>query len=417
MSETASNTAQTLRQRMLSRRQFLDSSARNAAGVAAIGVVGMSQPSAASDPESPVRVGVIGIRNQGRLLARTFASLNDVSVTHLCDVDRNLILAADKAVREEQGSGSEWTDDYRRLLDDARLDAVVIATPDHWHETMARDALAAGKHVYLETPITHTPDEARALLAAHRDSRSVVQCGLAHRSAAHFQSAIEYLRSGDLGDVKLAKAWTTHRRRSIGTSNETEPPQGVEYSAWLGPAGPQPFRPNRFHYHWRWFWDFGSGELGNWGVQLLDVAAWGLDVAAPRRVSSVGGKLYFHDEQETPDTQQVLYDFGEKTITWEHRQWSNHANEGRSAGVAFYGENGTLIVDRGGWKVYGRKDGRSCEGRDATAEHCRNFADAVRGLEAPAAGLEAGYRATQLCHLGNHAHCEGREIVVDEWNA
>lgn len=413
---TDSHNAEKLRRRMLSRRQFLDAGARNAAGVAAMGVGVVGLTSSASESEvSPLRVAVVGIRNQGKQLARAFAALPGCRVSHLCDIDRNLFPTIASAIAQEQGAEPRLVDDYRRLLDDDDLDAVVVATPDHWHFPIAADALAAGKHLSLETPVTHTLDESLKLLQLSESVPDrIVQCGLSHRSSAHFQSAIAFLQSGELGPVRLAKAWTTHRRRSIGTSLETPVPEGVDYATWLGPVGERPFHANRFHYHWRWFWEFGSGELGNWGVPLLDVARWGLGVETPSRVSSVGGKFHFDDEQETPDTQQVLYDFGNATITWEHRQWSHHGNEGRSAGVAFYGERGTLIVDRGGWKIYGLKDGPSQEGRDDLSAHCANFLHAIRTQTPPVADLTAGHLASQLCHLGNQAHREGREVVVRE---
>jgi len=294
--------------------------------------------------------------------------------------------------------------DYRKLIESPQVDAVVVATPDHQHFPMALHALETGKPLYLEVPVTHSPEESEVLLDLQTKSRVLIQTGLTHRSGPHFLSAIQYLRSGQLGRVYLAKAWATHRRQSIARQTDSTPPAEVDYPAWLGPDRQLAYRSNRFHYHWRWHWDLGAGELGNWGVHLLDLASWGLEVKRPARVISTGGKFAFDDDQQTPDTQQVCFEFGHCAIQWEHRQWSPHANEGRSSGVAFYGEQGTLILDRGGWKVYGKKKGASCAGTDATSAHCRNFLDAIRGKSVLAADLSTGLTASNLCHAGNAAY-------------
>lgn len=405
-----------LKRRFLSRRQFLDSSARNAAGMAAAGVGAMSlsdSVSGASVSET-VRLGIVGLRNRGLVLAETFDSLSRARIEAVCDIDSHQFAPALAKLSRQTAPRVE--SDFRRLLDRSEIDAIVVAAPDHWHFEMAQAVLEAGKDLYLEVPLTHTIEQAQQLLKLRNEfPERIVQAGLTQRSATHFQTAIEYLHSGQLGKVHLAKAWATHRRRSIGRSKETQVPEGIDYAAWLGPAGEQPFRTNRFHHHWRWCWEFGSGELGNWGVHLLDVAGWGLGVELPQRVSSVGGMFHFDDDQETPDTQQVMYDFADKTITWEHRQWTPHANEGRSAGVAFYGDKGTLIIDRGGWKIYGQKDGASRDGRDATTEHCQNFLACVGSRQTPNASLETASASSLLCHLGNAAHRANREISVDEF--
>lgn len=394
-----------LRNRLLSRREFLDSSARNAAGVAALGV-GVSGLPAAAESGRPelIRLGVIGLRNRGSELAQTFAALPGTEISAICDVDRRLFQPLTQALTSLGSREPLPVRDYRELIEHPEVDAVVVATPDHQHFPMAVQVLQAKKPLYLEVPVTHTSAEAEQLLGLQSASGVLVQTGLTHRSGAHFLSAIQYLRSGQLGHVHLAKAWATHRRQSIGRRSETSPPEEVDYAAWLGPARELHFRPNRFHYHWRWHWDLGAGELGNWGVHLLDLASWGLDVKHPTRVISTGGKFAFDDDQQTPDTQQVCYDFGHCAIQWEHRQWSPHANEGRSSGVAFYGEQGTLILDRGGWKVYGMKNGDSRSGADATPAHCRNFLDAIRGTSILAADLSTGLVASSLCHAGNTAY-------------
>lgn len=385
----------------------------NAAGMAA-GVVGWTGVAAASaDPTERVRIGVIGIRNQGKVLASRLAGLADVEVTSLCDVDASLLPIAGRAVEAVQGKLPRYESDFRRLLDDRSVDAVVIATPDHWHALMTIRACQAGKDVYVEKPVSHALAEGPAMQAAARQAGRIVQSGLQQRSGSHFQSAIDYVHRGNLGAVHLAKAWTVHQRKSIGVRQDGSPPDGVDYDLWLGPAALRPFNPNRFHYNWHWFWDYGTGELGNWGVHLLDVARWGLNVGYPAHVAATGGKHYFQDDQQTPDTLHVNYAYPDCTITWEHRLWSSHGQEGRSAACAFYGDRGTLIVDRGGWKVYGQRESLTAPPGELLPAHLRNFIDCVKTRQPPACDLETGVISSALCHLGGIAYRVGRTVTVD----
>jgi predicted dehydrogenase len=396
----------------LNRRQFLGRSAKNAAGVAA-GVVGLSASVARGDRSSDVRVGIIGVRNQGRTLAQRLAQMADVEVAALCDVDMSLVPAAMKAV-DAQTKTPRWEADFRRILDDETIDAVVIATPDHWHALMAIMACQAGKDVYVEQPVSHTIEEGTLLLSAARKYERVVQSGLQQRSGAHFQSAIETVQSGQLGHVRLAKAWVSNARKPLPKRRDEAVPQGVNYDLWLGPASEQAFNSNRFHYHWHWFWDFGTGELGNWGVHLLDIARWGLKLDLPSRVCASGGQYVFQGQQETPDTLMVQFDYPEHTISWEHRLWSNHGNEGRGSGVSFHGEKGTLVVDRSGWKVYDSKEPLTSDTSDQLGAHLENFIDCIRTRQRPNADIEIGHTSTTMCHLGNIAFRVGHEIRFDQ---
>ncbi len=398
----------------INRRGFLGASAANAAGMAAAGVVGWTGVAAAKSVASErLAIGVVGIRSQGKVLAEALAGLADVDVTMLCDIDEGLLPQAARGVEALQGQAPRLATDFRRLLDDPSLDAIVIATPDHWHAPMTILACQAGKDVYVEKPVSHSLAEGPAMIAAAQSSQRVVAAGLQQRSGAHFRSAIEYIASGKLGSVHLAKAWTVHQRKSIGFKKNVAPPAGVNYDLWLGPAPARPFNPNRFHYNWHWFWDYGTGELGNWGAHLLDVARWGLGVDFPTHVSAAGGKYHFHDDQETPDTLLVNYTYSGKTITWEHRLWSPHGLEGRSAAVAFCGERGTLIVDRGGWKVYGQKESIAAGPSELLEPHLQNFVDCVKTRSEPACSLETGHISSALCHLGNIAYRLGRSLRVN----
>lgn len=392
------------------RRQFLGRSAQQAAGVAA-GMVGLSTAVAAStSPAERVRIGVIGLRNQGKLLASAFSGFPDVEIAALCDVDPQQFTPVLKSLTVSQAAAPRCESDFRRLLDDSSLDAVIVAAPDHWHAWMTAMACQAGKDVYLESPATHIHGEAQVMLDVAHASRRIIQVGLQQRSGAHFRSAVDAVRSGRLGTVRLARAWIVHRRKSIGYKLNTEPPEGTDYRQWLGPAADRPFNPNRFHFNWRWFWDYGGGELAHWGIHLLDVARWGLQVELPQRISAVGGKHAFDDAQETPDVLSVQYDFGGPTILWEHRLWSGHGLENRSSGVAFYGSQGTLIVDRGGWKIYDAAESATADGGDLLTPHVRNFLDGVKSRETPVADLATGITSSTLAHLGNASYRLGREI-------
>jgi predicted dehydrogenase len=401
----------------LNRRQFLGNSARNAAGMAA-GVVGLGTAGAlaasSSSPSERVRIGVIGVRAQGRDLAAALAALPDVEIAALCDVDGAVLEAARGIVAEASGGRApEIASDYRRLLDRRNVDAVVIATPDHWHAAMCIEACQSGKDVYVEAPVSHRIEEGARMVAAARESGRVVQSGLQQRSGAHFRAAVELVKSGEIGHVRVAKAWVVHRRKPIGRKADVSPPERVDYDRWLGPAPGRKFNPNRFHHNWQCFWDYGSGELGAWGVHLLDLARWGMGVGLPLRVAATGGTHYLIDDRETPDTLCVQYSYPRASIVWEHRQWSSHGIEGRSAAVAFYGDNGTLIVDRGGWKVYGRRDGMAQDASECVIAHLQDFVDAVRARRTPQADIEVGHLSATLCHLGNIAYRVGREVAFD----
>jgi predicted dehydrogenase len=398
----------------LNRRQFLGSSAANAAGMAA-GMVGLAGATAVakSSPGERVSLGVIGIRGQGKFLASSMAKFADADVVAVCDIDESLLPIASKAIESNQGRAPRTEQDFRRLLDDPSIDAVVIAAPDHWHALMTIMACQAGKDVYVEKPISHNIIEGERMIAAARKYQRVVQAGIHQRSGSHFQSAVEFVRSGKLGQVNLAKAWTIHKRKPIGFKHDAPTPVGVDYEMWLGPAPKRAFNPNRFHYNWHWFWDYGTGEMGNWGVHMLDIARWGLDVELPTRVSASGGKYYFNDDQQTPDTHLVQYDFSDKRITWEHRLWSSHGTEGRSAAAAFYGDQGTLVVDRSGWKVYDLKNPITSDSSEQAHTHHRNFIDCIKSRQTPTSDIEIGHLTSAMCHLGNISYRLGREITFN----
>ncbi|HET6425984.1 MAG TPA: Gfo/Idh/MocA family oxidoreductase [Planctomycetaceae bacterium] len=398
-------------EREFSRRQFLGRSACQAATVAA-GMATLAP--AAQDGVQRVRLGIIGVRNRGRDLAGVFAANPRAEVRALCDVDPGVIGGAVSAVTAAGGPVPDVESDFRRLLDRTDLDAVVIATPDHWHASMTTQACAAGKDVYVEAPATWCLGEGLIPLAAAQRSHRIVQCGIQERSSDHVQSAVEYLRTGQLGNVRFARAWVVHRRKPIPPKSNATTPLGVDYASWLGPAVARPFNLNRYHFNWRWFWDYGGGELAHWGTHWLDIARWALDVEWPQRVSASGTIAGANDSAETPDTLTAQFVYPQATLVWEHRLSSGYGVEGRSTGVAFHGERGVLVLDRGGWRIYDGEPASSTGSASAMQQqHVDNFLTSVLTRQQPACDLWQGVVSAGLAHLGNIAYRVGREIQYD----
>ena len=359
-----------------------------------------------------MRLAVIGVRGRGTDLAEGFARHEGAEVVALCDVDDAAFARPVGLVETISGKAPRIEKDFRRLLDDKQIDAVAIATPDHWHALLAVMACQAGKDVYVEKPASHNVVEGRKMVEAARKYGRIVQVGTQRRSASYVRDAIGHVHSGAIGKVGLARAWILRKREPIGHGKVGPVPAGVDYEMWQGPAPDRPFMANRFHYNWHWFWDWGTGELGNNGIHGVDVCRWGLKVDAPIAVSSGGGKYIFDDDQDVPDTQVVTWDFPGASIVWEHRMWSGRDLEGSGFGMAFYGERGTVLIDDKGWRA---EDGEKAGGppTDAQEAHLSNFLACIRSREAPNAEVETGHLSTRLCHLGNIAHRVGRRLRFD----
>ena len=366
-------------------------------------------------PSERVRVGVIGLRSRGTDHARMFAGNPEAEVVAVCDVDDSMFARPVKAVESKTGKAPLAVKDFRRLLDDKTIDAVTIATPDHWHALMTVMACQAGKDVYVEKPASHNVVEGRRMVEAARKYKRVVQLGTQRRSTPFVEEGIAQLRSGTIGKVGMARAWIHQKRVNIGRGKPGPVPAGVDYDLWQGPAPERPFYANRFHYNWHWFWHWGTGELGNNGIHAVDVARWGLGVDAPLAVSAGGGKYLFDDDQEVPDTQIVTWEFPTACLVWEHRMWSAHPTEGSGFGTAFYGDKGTLIIDEKQWRIEegGGKVTRGKPGGEGQARHVQNFLDCVKQRSTPAADIETGHLSTRLCHLGNIAFRLGRKLSFD----
>jgi predicted dehydrogenase len=389
------------------RREFLGSSARHAAGVAA-GVVGLQ---AAAGDQAPIRVGCIGLGQQGRQWLKLLAERSDVCIVGLCDVDPRQISEALRLLPQAGHSDLLIASEHERLLERSEIEALIVATPAHWHYPLALEACAAGKDLLLEQPIGLNIAEGQAVEAAARETGRIVQTGLPQRSGSHFRSAVELIQRGELGKVIQAKGWATHKRRSLGRSIPSVPPVGVDYARWLGRAPQRPFQVSRFHQDWPYYWDYGLGELGLWGVQQLDVIRWALQLEDPLRVAAIGSQRVLGDDRETPETLQVLFEFEDVAVEWEHRQWSPRGIEGRTTGVAFYGTAGTLILDRSGWKVYDRQESLTADASELYRPHLDQFLRAVRTRELPNADIGIGRCSLELCHWA-HAAYQRREQLT-----
>jgi predicted dehydrogenase len=392
----------------LDRRTFLMSSA----ALAAAGVA------RAVPPSERIHVAVVGMRGQGGSLLRTFAAQKDVAITHLCDLDPK-VLEQRAGELEKAGLGKpKLHKDYRAILEDKEVHAVVLGTPDHWHAIPTVNACAAGKDVYVEKPDGHNILEGRTMVAAARKHERMVQLGTQSRSAPFLKDAARFVADGGIGKAIFAKAWETAKQAPIPRVADSEPPAGVDYDLWLGPAPKRAFNKYRFHGHWRWFFDYGSGDLGNDGVHRLDYARWVLGVTEhPTAVSAAGGKFYFDDAQEWPDTLMVTYEYPGKVLQYEMRIWSEPRLHDQGEGAAIYGDKGWVLVNNSSWKAFDGDGKVIGEGGDKVAlgAHARNFLDAVKSRKREDLNQEIaqGHVSSVLCHAGNIAWRTGKKLRFD----
>jgi predicted dehydrogenase len=392
----------------LNRRDFLKTSAATAAGLSALTAAG-----AADKPNERIVVAVMGLRGRGKDHVQAFSNFPDSEIAYLIDPDENMVPAAMKIVTNNQKKEPKIEKDVRKALEDKSVTALSVAAPDHWHALATIWGCQAGKHVYVEKPVSHNIVEGRRMVEAARKHNRVVQAGMQRRSADHFASAREFLRAGKLGKVPFVQTYIGGHRKSIGHKEDSAVPQGVDYNLWLGPAPERTFNPNRFHYNWHWNWDYGSGEIGNNGIHVLDIARFLLDLDAPLRITSGGGKYFYDDDQQTPDTMVTTFDFPHTNLTWEHRIWSPTNFEGDPASIILFGEKGTMVFDRKGWHIL-NGDEASDKYVNMEGPHYRNFLDCVKDGKRPNADIEEGHKSTRLCHLGNIALRVGRVLHFDD---
>jgi len=335
------------------RRSFIRTAAVAAAGtiitpeVFSIGKPGIS-------PADKIRVALIGGNSMGWNDLDSFLKNKEVECVALCDVDRNVLNKRTDDVVKLRGTKPRLYVDYRKMLESKDIDVVIIGTPDHWHCLMLVDSLESGKHVYVEKPIGNSIAEINIMQKAVRKHGKMVQVGQWQRSQPHFVDAINFLRSGKLGRIRVCKAWSfVDWKGAVPKVPDSPVPEGVDYDRWLGPAPKRPFNKNRFHFTWRWYWEYAGGLMTDWGVHLIDYILYGMNRAIPKSVMAVGGKYAFpDDDMVTPDTMTAVYDFNDFMMIWEHTIGIGLGNWKRPHGMAYTGENGTLVLDRQGWKYF-----------------------------------------------------------------
>jgi predicted dehydrogenase len=376
-----------------------------------------------ADANSSLNMALIGCGGRGSYLKDLFNQQDGVQVTHVCDADQKRLAAAAGAVDGRQITAVK---DMRRILDDKNVDGVIVATPDHWHAPASILACEAGKHVYVEKPCSHNVREGRLLVEAAERNKVVVQHGTQVRSTSTMIEAIQMLRDGVIGDVLVSKAWNIQRRGEIGRQQPSSPPAELDYDLWVGPATMVPYQQNRVHHGWHWWYHFGTGDMGNDGVHDVEYARWGLGVTThPVRVSAAGGKFFFDDDQEFPDTQQVAFQYPAsgpterpRMLVYEQRLWSTNYPYNVDSGVEFYGTDGQMFLSRRGKvQILGGRNKKIEEDlprveQDAPA-HVRDFLGAIRESRKSNADIGIGHLTTSLCHLGNVATRLGRGFQFD----
>ena len=394
----------------IDRRKFLGNSA---AGSAAVGLgLSAARANGSESPNEKIIVGIMGLR-RGRRLASLFAEQPNVEIRYVCDVDSLRAEVCAEDISSADGKKPQAITDFRRILDDKQVDALVCAAPNHWHAPATIFGCSADKHVYVEKPCSHNPYEGELMVQAARKYNRAVQVGTQRRSSEGIRHAIAKLHEGVIGRVYLVRCWYDSTRGSIGLGKLVNVPPHIDYDLWQGPAPRRPYRDNVVHYKWHWRWHWGNGELGNNGVHSLDLARWGMNVDFPIRVTSSGGRYHFEDDQETPDTHTVCYEFeGRRSITWQGMSCNKHG----SGFVTFYGDQGSLeLSGNGSHTTFDRSD-KKIEEVDGVShgltEHITNFLQAIREnkpLELSAKVLD-GHKSALLCHLGNIAHRTGRAL-------
>ncbi len=422
---------------MMNRRQLVRS------GVALAAASGAQLQADKTRPGANDRIGValIGCGGMGSMNLKDFQTFPEVEIVALCDADQNQIA---KALSLVSGKPPRTERDYRRVLASRDVDVVIIATPDHWHALMCVEACQAGKDVYVEKPIATSPREARLMVQAARKHNRVVQVGIQQRSGSHFQRAVELVKTGAIGKVVYAEAWNHGRSPSqgIGRVAPTAPPAGLDWDMWLGPAPAVPYRKNIHPVAWRLFYDYGGGNLADWGVHLLDIIQWAIQADTPLSVHTSGGKYWTDDDRNTPDTLNAVYEYPGVMVNYTHMTHCNYGRSGRFYGILFHGSDAALLLDRSGYEILpvatkhvdpagemfrGAFDdmigtgtyfvGARAPERGATSlqhvPHIGDFLSCVRSRKRPAGDIEIGFNATLPCLLGNISYRVQQKVIWD----
>ena len=374
-----------------------------------------------------INVGVIGINGMGWSDLQAALTVPGVNLVAVCDIDKKVI---DRRLGELEKKKIDATKvkvyaDYRKLLDQKDIDVVIIGTPDHWHALQMIHACQAGKHVYVEKPVGNSIVECNAMVAAKNYYNKVVQVGQWQRSQQHFKDAVDFLNTGQLGNIRTVKVWCYQGWMKPGpVVPDSNPPEGVDYTSWLGPAKIRPFNASRFHFNFRWFWDYAGGLMTDWGVHLLDFALLGMKADVPKTISALGGRFAYPDlYEETPDTLTALYEFDKFNMVWDHAMGIDNGSYNRDHGIAYIGNNGTLILNRGGWEVISERQSTQKVEKplqrpvdNGLQKHMLNFMTVVRNgnMKELTAPIEAGAHVANVAQMGNIAFRSQQKL---QWDA
>jgi predicted dehydrogenase len=405
-----------------SRRNFIKTASVYAAG-SVIPYMSLAKDRNAVAPSDKIRVGLIGARGQGFSDLTSFLKNPEIDCVAMCDIDRNILNSRTDALVKMGLHQPKLYVDYRKMLDDKDIDVIINGTPDHWHCLILTDALEAGKHAYIEKPLGNSIAEIKIMQRAVRKHSKIVQVGQWQRSQPHFVDAVNFLKSGKLGRIRTCKAWSyVDWKGPVPKVPNTQVPDGVDYDMWLGPAPKRPFNKNRFHYTFRWYWDYAGGLMTDWGVHLIDYILYGMGKSLPLSVMAIGGKYAFpDDDMETPDTLTAVYDFKDFTMIWEHTIGIGLGNWKRPHGMSYIGENGTLVLDRNGWEVFPEKQRMEPvplqkNVGDGLDLHVKNFLDCMKNNTPQKlhAGIDVGHDVALVAQMGNIAFRSGEKVIWDD---
>ena len=411
---------------MVTRREFLDALAIGAAGLAA-GTTAKSYARILGSNER-LNFAVIGLNGRGYAhLSSLNANRSVARISHVCDVDGNILNKFANAVQKETGEAPAAETDFRKVLESKEVDAITIATPDHWHAPMAIAGLQAGKHVYLEKPCSHNPPEGEMLIQAQQKYRKLVQMGNQQRSSPHTIEIIAKIHDGIIGKPYMAKAWYANVRKSIGVGKEISVPPQLDWELWQGPAPRRPYQDNVHPYNWHWFRNYGTGETLNNGTHEVDVCRWALAVDYPKRVTSSGGRYHFKDDWQFYDTLVTSFEYEDRLISWEGKSCQGMKYYNRDRGSLIMGSTGTVLIDRDGYEIYDLKGAKTSEWRQPTNTssadlvgadsmtdaHFANFIAGIRKGEKLNAPVSEGNIAVTMLQLSNIAWEVNRELQFD----
>ena len=404
------------------RRNFIKTASLLAAGSVLPADI-ISETGRTIERSDKLLVGLIGARGQGFANLLSFLKNPEVECVAISDIDENILKSRCSDIEKQGFPKPALYTDYRKMLEDKDIDIVIIATPDHWHCLQFVHSQEAGKHVYVEKPLGNSIAEINTMYKAAKKHGKMVQVGQWQRSQPHFVDAISYVKSGKLGRIRTCKAWSyVDWKGAVPKVPDSAVPAGVNYDMWLGPAPKRPFNINRFHFTWRWYWEYGNGLMTDWGVHLIDYILYGMGKTVPASVMALGGKYAFpDDDMVTPDTMTAVYDFRDFTLIWEHTIGIGLGNWRRPHGMSYIGENGTLVLDRNGWEVVPEKQKIEVVPVQKNAGigldlHVRNFLDCIKNNtpEKLNASIDVGRSVALVAQMGNIAYRSGEKISWDD---